>query len=246
MTTEGNGLLSRSAVQVALQRHGGQAPMPRADGSGARLAHLRRRVVELSSVRFDKFYHHSTATHIIRQLEGAEFGPFAVKGYGEFADEAYAHYVSNLVQAAKALDEATLSALERRLGRFPPVANRKFEIQVELPTTLSEQLAEYAKQVNQSVGFYVARMIAANLPSETNGTVLDSWYKRLQEGKSRLPNAATSVPQTTVTLPVDAVELERLQRVAAGLHDKKPADVLHDVILAQFALDKSRVDAHSH
>jgi hypothetical protein len=176
---------------------------------------LRQRVVALLAVRFDKYFHNSTGTHIIRQMEGTEFSAFPVKGFGDFADEAHDDYLKKLNTGVEHLNEGDLRSLESRLTKIAPSAKKKYELQVELPEQINAELTARAKAGNLSLAAYIQQMLARRLPAyDVSNEFLKAWLAAIdQEGRPAMQTAG-GARQTQVILPLGAIDLRRLNAIA--------------------------------
>ncbi len=199
------------------------------------LADLRRRVISLAASRFEKYYHNSTGTHIIRQLDGTEFSSFAVKGYGDFADDAYRSYLLNLKNSVAALAEEPLRAAEGRLIRYSPVAHKKIELQIELPTELNTRLFAQAKAHNVSFAAFINTVLTQSLPPTTDASAVAKWYAHISANRPAFPAITKSV-QTLVTLPIEISGVLRLERMLKHLpSNPRLSELIQDVILTNLA-----------
>ena len=194
------------------------------------LSALRLRVVALASVRFDRYFHNSTGTHIIRQVEGTELGTFPVKGFGEFADEAHDDYVQELTMFVRKLTEQELREAERRLGKSAPTAKKKYELQVELPEQVNVQLAARARAGNLTVATYVQQLLMRALPDHASVEVARRWYDSIKTNKLNVEPGAAGM--TTVMLPLGSVDIQKLTAITSvtgGL----PSEIIQKLIAAE-------------
>ncbi|HVM73945.1 MAG TPA: hypothetical protein VMU13_03665 [Candidatus Paceibacterota bacterium] len=185
---------------------------------------LQESVISLSAARFEKYYHHSTGTHIIKQLDGTEFQPFPIKGFGEFADEAYSDFLRNLREYVSVRSESELLAIEKVLRRFAPAAEKKVEVQIQLPEMLTLRANASAKAAHVSLGYYLSRIILNNLPEKVDRSVVSDWRARSLEAIS------SGGLWHTVTLSVGSVELDRLERILFALPAEPPA-TMNDLVI---------------
>ncbi len=201
----------------------------------SQLGLLRRAVVDLASVRFDKFFHASTGTHIIRQLEGTELNTIPITGYGEFADEAYDNYLSRLETAVLDKGEAELSEIVSSLKEVPVAINKKLEFQIEVSDALRTDLIRQSRQKGISLSAYIADLVLRELPLQSDPSQLNSWLESIRNHTELISNQDEGIQSSSRTLELSlaASDASRIAEIAYATKSGSINHLVRDLIVIQ-------------
>jgi hypothetical protein len=118
----------------------------------------KKKLLKLFSERTERYYYSDTNTFVIQQLKGTEFlTGLPIKGYGNFADEAYKDYMDKIDQAiSDVTPEKDFQTIIRELEKIPPACivrdngSRPKEFLYSLTNEQKETL-EWIKDVTTSL-----------------------------------------------------------------------------------------------
>lgn len=79
----------------------------------------RTALVTMATARAELYYHHSSNTHIVQQLDGTEFSEVKIKGCGAFTDDAFLDYKEKLDKAVSKIEASKIRSLARKLEQIP-------------------------------------------------------------------------------------------------------------------------------
>jgi len=184
---------------------------------------------ELSLKNVEKFYHSSSRTHIFFQ---PNIGSLGVKGFGDFANEAYSDYSRKLKAALKKLEPHEINRAISLILEGPRGIEARKEIQIKLPRELKLKLKAKASTDRVSMADLVRQLIDSSLPYTSGDAEILKWQERLkfkQDNQSQSESVARPEEFESVSFRLSEHRMAAVENFADALK-VRPAKLLTELI----------------
>lgn len=189
-------------------------------------------VFKMALRNVDKFYHSSSRTHIYFQ---PNIGSLGVKGFGNFADEAYANYAENLKDVLSRISADELARSYALIVEGPRGIEARKEIQIKLPRALKKKLKEKAEENRTSMSDLIRELIDRAMPyTQDEGQLLDirETFSRSIELANQMKLGKNIHRLESVSVRLSEQRMEEIDDVADSM-DVRSSRLLTGIITKQ-------------